>query len=39
MQKQRHSKTLILSIVLSFFFQLSFGQNPCVPNPCMNFGV
>lgn len=43
MQKQLHFKTLILSIVLSFFFQFSFGQigglNPCGVNPCTNGGL
>ena len=42
MQKQLHFKTLILSIVLTFFFQFSFGQgntNPCAVNSCLNGGA
>ena len=42
MQKQLHFKTLILSIVLTFFFQFSIGQgntNPCAVNPCLNGGA
>ena len=39
MKKQLHLKTLIFSILLSLFFQFSFGQFPsCQPNPCLNGG-
>jgi hypothetical protein len=51
MQKELHFKTLVFSIVLSFFFQLSFGQSnnqnslttkypfACAVNPCLNGGL